>query len=65
MAKYKITIVDQQLGKPVSEIIESAYPPAIQMPLHSLSNGMFGMFIRMELLLESAPEDTYDNTGNS
>ena len=61
MAQYKITLFDQYSRDPIAEIIESQQPPQIQHPIHTLSDGRCGLFLKLEVLLEASPNNTYRN----
>ena len=64
MSKFKITIIDQNIGSVVSEIIESDLFPAISSPQHFMQNGAYGIPVKVELLMEASEINSYDYTDN-
>jgi hypothetical protein len=61
MAKFKVTIVDQNTGTVASEIIESPVFPYVGFPQHVIGSS-YGIPVKIELVLEASEDNTSDYT---
>ena len=62
MSKFKVTILDQNTGEAVSEVIESNVFPYVGYPQHSMGCGAYGIPLKVELVIDASSQNTFDHT---